>query len=192
MKLFLKGERCYTDKCAVERRHYAPGEHGKDRIKFSTYGMQLREKQKLRRIYGLLEHQFVKYFEKAEHQKGITANNLLILLERRLDSTIFKIGFVQSLKAARQLVKHRQILLNNKKVNIPSYEIKIGDVITLSPKTKTNKAVLESLEKMANRPVPKWIEFKKDIFEAKIINLPTKEDINVPVKEQYIVEFYSK
>lgn len=192
VKLFLKGERCYTDKCALERRPYSPGQHGQTRMKKTEYGLLLREKQKLRRIYGILEKQFRLYFEKAERQKGVTGEKLLILLERRLDNVVYKMGFAHSRRQARQLVRHGHILINNKKVNIPSYLIEVGDVIKLKEKSQEIPFVKEALESIASRGIPSWLEVDKEKFEGRVKALPTREEIAIPVQEQLIVEFYSK
>ena len=192
VKLFLKGERCYTDKCALERRPYSPGQHGQARMKKTEYGLLLREKQKLRRIYGILEKQFRLYFEKAEKQKGVTGEKLLILLERRLDNVVYKMGFAHSRNQARQLVRHGHILINNKKVNIPSYLVEVGDVIKLREKSQKIPFVKEALEGIASRGIPSWLEVDKEKFEGRIKALPTREEIAIPVQEQLIVEFYSE
>lgn len=191
-KLFLKGDRCYSDKCAVERRNYPPGQHGQRRPKFSSYGEQLREKQKVKRIYGLLERQFRLTFERAERQKGITGVNLLILLERRLDNIVYRLGFAPSRASARQLVSHGHFTVNGRKVNIPSYLVSPGDVIELKPKSRSIQAIQESLEAVVRRGVPNWLELDKDQFRGRMLALPTREELTMPVREQLIVELYSK
>ncbi len=192
LKLFLKGDRCYSDKCAIDRRPYAPGQHGKLRRDFSEYGSQLREKQKVKRIYGVLEQQFRNYFKKAERKKGITGENLLIFLERRLDSVIYRLGFANSRNEARQLVRHSHFLVNDKKVNIPSYLIKPGDVIRLSDKSKNISRISEALESVARRGVPQWLELDKTNLRGTVKGLPSREDLTMPIQEQLIVELYSK
>ena len=192
MKLFLKGERCYTEKCAVDRRTYAPGQHGQSRKKLSDYGAQLREKQKVRRIYGLLENQFQNTFEEADQQKGITGENLLMLLERRLDNIVYRLGFANSRNEARQLVLHRHFTVNQTQVNIPSYLVKPGDVIALKEKSKKVVRIQEAMEGMARRGVPQWLELDKDQFKGQVKALPTREEITIPIQEKLIVELYSK
>ena len=192
IKLYLKGERCYSDKCAFERRAYPPGQHGQGRAKFSSYGVQLREKQKVKRMYGVLEKQFRIFFAKAEKQKGITGTNLLILLERRLDNMVYRMGFTNSRSEARQLVRHSHFIVNSKKVNIPSYLVKVGDVIELTEKSRKVVRVGESLEGVARRGVPPWLELEKEQFRGRVVALPTREDLTMPIKEQLIVELYSK
>lgn len=191
-KLFLKGDRCYSDKCAVERRNYPPGQHGQRRPKFSSYGEQLREKQKVKRIYGLLERQFRLTFERAERQRGITGANLLVLLERRLDNMVYRLGFAPSRAAARQLVTHGHFTVNGRKVNIPSYLVSPGDVIELKPSSREIPMVQESLEAVVRRGVPSWLELDKEQFRGKVLALPTREELTMPVREQLIVELYSK
>ncbi len=192
LKLFLKGERCYTEKCAVDRRSYAPGQHGQSRKKVSDYGAQLREKQKVRRIYGLLENQFRITFKKADQQKGITGENLLALLERRLDNIVYRLGFANSRNEARQLVLHGHFMVNQTKVNIPSYLVKPGDVIELREKSKKVVRILEALEGVARRGVPQWLELDKDQMKGQVKALPNREDITIPIQEKLIVELYSK
>ncbi len=192
MKLYLKGERCYSDKCAYERRSYAPGQHGRLRSKMSDYGIRLREKQKLKRMYGLNEKQFKRYFKEADRQKGVTGTNFLILLERRLDNTVYRLGFAQSRAQARQLVRHGHILVNGRRVDIPSYLLKPGDVISIREKSRQLALVNEALEAVPRRGVPSWLELKKDEYEGVFKNYPTREEMNIPVQEQLIVEFYSK
>lgn len=192
LKLFLKGDRCYSDKCAIDRRPYPPGQHGKLRRVFSEYGNQLREKQKVKRIYGVLERQFRNYFKKAERKKGITGENLLILLESRLDSVIYRLGFASSRNEARQLVRHSHFLVNDRKVNIPSYLVKPGDVIRLGDKSKNISRISEALESVARRGIPQWLELDKANLRGTVKGLPSREDLTMPIQEQLIVELYSK
>jgi small subunit ribosomal protein S4 len=192
LKLFLKGERCYTEKCAIDRRSYAPGQHGQDRKKFSEYGTQLREKQKVKRLYGILENQFRNTFKEADRQKGITGEVLLSLLERRLDNTVYRLGFANSRNEARQLVRHSHFLVNQSKVNIPSYLVKPGDVIELREKSKKIVRILEALEGVARRGVPQWLELDKEQLKGGVKGLPTREEITIPIQEKLIVELYSK
>jgi small subunit ribosomal protein S4 len=192
LKLFFKGDRCYTEKCAFERRGYAPGEHGQARKKHSDYGVQLREKQRLKRMYGLLEKQFRGYFERADRMKGITGSNLLMLLERRLDNVVFRLGFAPSRNEARQLVRHSHFLVNGRKVNIPSYTVRKDDIIELKEKSRKVLPILDSLETVARRGIPGWLELDKDNFKGVVKTIPTREDITMPVQEQLVVELYSK
>ena len=193
LKLFLKGDRCYSDKCSFERRAFGPGQHGQSRFrKMSDYAVQLREKQKVKSMYGMLEKQFRLTFEKAERQKGVTGENLLMLLERRLDNTIFRSGFASSRNQARQLVRHKHILVNGKKVNIPSFLVSENDVITLKEKSRANAIINESLEAVARRGVPSWLELDKDGYKATVKAMPNREEITMPIQEQLIVELYSK
>jgi small subunit ribosomal protein S4 len=192
MELFLKGERCYTDKCAIKRRNYPPGQHGQGRSKTSDYGVQLREKQKVRRIYGLLEKQFRGYFQEADRMRGVTGENLLSLLERRLDNAIYRLGFASSRTESRQLVRHGHFTINGRKVNIPSIQIKVGDVIELREKSRKVAAVIDSLEAVVRRGIPQWVELERDAFKGVIKSLPVREDITTPIQEQLIVELYSK
>jgi small subunit ribosomal protein S4 len=193
MKLFLKGQRCFSEKCAVEKRSWAPGEHGKDtRSKTLGYGLQLREKQKVKRLYGILENQFRNYFEKAVQQRGITGERLLTSLERRLDTVVLRSGFGSSPSHARQIVRHGLVLVNGKKVNIPSYLVSRGDVITLKPKLQKNQQVLLSIDLASGQGVPQWLELDKDNLKATVRELPRREDIRIPVEEKLIVELYSK
>ena len=192
LKLFLKGERCYTEKCAVERRGYPPGQHGQGRKKFSEYGAQLREKQKVKRIYGVLENQFRNTFKEADRQKGITGEVLLALLERRLDSAVYRLGFADSRNEARQLVLHSHFMVNQIKVSIPSYLVKPGDVIAVREKSKKVVRILEALEGVARRGVPPWLELDKEQMKGSIKGLPAREDITLPIQEKLIVELYSK
>jgi small subunit ribosomal protein S4 len=192
LKLFLKGDRCYSDKCAFERRNYAPGDHGQIRRKYSDYGVQLREKQKLKRMYGLLERQFRGYFEKADRQKGITGTNLLLFLERRLDNMVFRIGFANSRNEARQLVRHNHFLVNGKPVNIPSYLVGVGSEIQVKEKSRKVGKILEAMEIVARRGIPQWLELDKDNFKGVVKTLPSREELVMPVQEQLVVELYSK
>lgn len=192
LKLFLKGDRCYTDKCSFERRSYAPGQHGLRRKKHSDYGVQLREKQKVRRIYGILEKQFRKYFKMADQMKGVTGENLLLLLERRLDNMIYRMGFADSRNQARHFVKHGHFQINGSKVDIPSYLLKGGDVVTVREKSKKVKGIKESLEAVERRRVPEWLALEKDNYLARVTALPTREQLTMPIQEQLIVELYSK
>jgi len=192
MELFLKGERCYTDKCAIKRRNYPPGQHGQGRSKVSDYGVQLREKQKVRRIYGILEKQFRSYFEKADRMKGVTGENLLSLLERRLDNIVYRAGFATSRIEARQLVRHGHFALNGRKVNIPSIQVKVGDVLELREKSRKVVSINESLEGVVRRGIPQWLELDKDAYKGMVKSLPVREDITMPIQEQLIVELYSK
>ena len=191
-KLFLKGDRCYSEKCAFERRGYAPGDHGQLRKKFSDYGVQLREKQKLKRMYGLLEKQFRGYFEKADRQKGITGTNLLLFLERRLDNMVFRLGFANSRTEARQLVRHNHFLISGKPVNIPSYLVKVGDEIEVRESSRKVEKILEAMETVARRGIPQWLEVDKGNFKGIVKTLPTREELTMPVREQLVVELYSK
>jgi small subunit ribosomal protein S4 len=192
MKLYLKGDRCYSDKCAIERRNYPPGQHGQGRVKFSEFGQQLREKQKIKRIYGLLERQFHGYFEAAERMKGITGENLLVLLERRLDNIVFRLGFANSRAEARQLALHRHFTVNGRTVNIPSYLVKPGDVIELKEKSRKIARILDSLEAVARRGVPQWLDLEKEKFRGTVKSLPVRSDLTMPIQEQLVVELYSR
>ncbi len=191
-KLFLKGDRCYTDKCSVERRGYPPGQHGQNKTKVSNYGLQLREKQKVKRIYGLLEKQFKLTYLKADRMKGIVGENMLSLLERRLDNVVFRLGFANSRKQARQLVVHRHFLVNGRSVNIPSYTVKPNDVITVSEKSKENPVIKEALEAVARRVIPTWLELDRDNMRGVVKALPIRAEIEYPIQEHLIVELYSK
>jgi len=190
MKLYLKGDKCYTDKCPVARRGYAPGQHGQEKKKLTNYGMQLREKQKLKRYYGLLERQFERLYEEAERMKGITGENLLQLLERRLDNVVYRLGFAVSRRQARQLVSHGHIEVNGKKVDIPSFLVKPGDVISVREKSRSMELIKNNLE--VSRNVPDWLELNKDAFEGRVVSLPRREHIDLPIQEHLIVELYSK
>jgi small subunit ribosomal protein S4 len=192
MELYLKGERCFTDKCAIKRRNYAPGQHGQARVKVSPYGIQLREKQKVRRIYGILEKQFRGYFEKADTMKGVTGENLLFLLERRLDNVVFRLGFASSRTQARMIVRQGHVTVNGQRVDIPSFQVKIGDVVSLHEKSRAISSIVESLEAVVRRGIPQWLELDKDGCCGKIKTLITRDDITTPIQEQLIVELYSK
>jgi small subunit ribosomal protein S4 len=192
VKLFLKGERCYTDKCAIERRNYPPGQHGQARAKFSEYAIQLREKQKLRRIYGVLERQFRRYFSLAERGKGVTGEALLIMLERRLDNMVYRMGFANSRSEGRQLVRHGHCAINGKKVNIPSYLVKAGDVVTIREKSRPNARIGEALEASQRRGIPDWLEVDRQTFTGKVKTLPLRADLTTPINEKLVVELYSK
>ena len=192
IKLFLKGERCYSAKCAIDRRGYPPGQHGQRRTKATEYGTQLREKQKVRRIYGVLERQFRRFFHNAEKQRGITGENLLVMLERRLDNVVFRMGFAPSRNAARQLVQHGHLLLDGKKATIPSLLVKPGQVLTLTASSRENSAVIESLKAREKRNFPGWLEMNVEKMQGTFKALPSKDEIALPVKEQLIVELYSK
>jgi small subunit ribosomal protein S4 len=192
LKLFLKGERCYTDKCAIERRNYPPGQHGQKRPKFSEYAIQLREKQKLRRIYGVLEGQFSRYFEMADRARGITGEILLQLLERRLDNMVYRMGFSTSRSEARQLVRHGHFSVNDRKVNIPSYLVKPGDVVAVREKSRKVTRIQEALELAQRRGVPDWLEVTPEGYTGRVKALPTRSDLTMPINEKLVVELYSK
>ncbi len=189
-KLFLKGERCTTKKCALERRPVAPGQHGAGRKRVTEYGTQLREKQKVKRAYGILEKQFHKYYEEAERMKGVTGENMLSLIERRLDNVVYRMGIGSSRSECRQIVNHGQITVNGKTVNIPSYQVKVGDVIAV----KENKKELDMFKQLKGMKIvmPKWLEFNSDTLEGKVLALPTREDIDLNIKEHLIIELYSR
>ena len=191
-KLFLKGTRCYTDKCAISRRNYAPGEHGQKKSKLSEYGVQLREKQKTKAFYGVRENQFRKYFEMANAQKGITGENLLTLLESRLDNVVYRLGYGSSRPQARLLVNHGLFEVNGKKVSIPSYLVKAGDIIKVRESKKDKTVVKENAEINASRPVPAWLERDAKTLSGKVVRLASREDVDIPVEEHLIVELYSK
>ena len=192
-KLFLKGDRCYTDKCSIERRGYAPGMHGNARNKkLSEYGMQLREKQKAKRYYGVLESQFRKYYEMAANKKGVTGDNLLSILETRLDNVVYRLGFAMSRPEARQLVRHGHFTINGHRVDIPSYLVKPGEVITLKEGSRSLEKFKAALEANGSRPGPKWIDFDKNNLVATVTALPVREDVDLPIEEHLIVELYSK
>ena len=192
MKLFLKGDRCFTNKCAIERRNFPPGQHGKRRSKILGYGIQLREKQKLKRFYGVLEGQFRLTFEAAERMRGITGENLLSLLERRLDNVVHRLGFSGSRAQARQLVRHGHVRVNGKKVNIPSYVVEAGAVVSVKEKSKTNPLIAGAVETAKGRGIPAWLELNASEFQGKVVTLPKREDVALQVNEKLIVELYSK
>ncbi|MGB9860432.1 MAG: 30S ribosomal protein S4 [Moorellaceae bacterium] len=192
IKLYLKGERCYTDKCAIARRSYAPGQHGQERRKLSEYGIRLREKQKARRIYGVLERQFRNYFERAEREKGITGENLLRLLERRLDNVVYRLGFASSRAEARQLVRHGHFTVNGRKVDIPSYLVEPGDEIAVREKSKDSPKFKEIAAQAVHRTPPAWLEADAVNLKGRVLSLPTRDQIDVPIQEHLIVELYSK
>ena len=196
MKLFLKGERCYTEKCGIEKRNFAPGQHGKTRkraaSKVAGYGVQLREKQKVKRTYGVLEDQFRRYFEQAERTRGITGETLLQLLERRLDNVAYRVGFATSRAAARQLVRHGHFTVNGRKVDIPSFSVKPGDEVAVRQSSRKKVSILHALEEVKGRGVPEWLQCDAEAMSAKVGSIPTRQQINLPVQEQLIVELYSK
>lgn len=192
LKLFLKGERCYTDKCAIERRNYPPGEHGQARPKFSEYSIQLREKQKVKRIYGLLENQFRRTFAAAARTKGITGEALLVLLERRLDNVAYRLGFATSRAEARSLVRHGHVIVNGKKINIPSYAVRVGDMVSVKERSRQMGRVLTAMEAAQRRGIPEWADVDRDAFTGRIKLLPARSDITMPINEKLIVELYSK
>jgi len=191
-KLFLKGDRCYSDKCSVERRNYPPGQHGQGRSKYTDYGVQLREKQKVRRIYGLLEKQFRNYAHLAEQRRGVTGENLLLLLESRLDNIVYRMGFASSRSEARQLINHGHFLVNGRKVDIASFLTKPGMVIEVKEKSKKLKGIEDSMSAVGRRPVPQWLEVEPENFKGTIKGIPTREELPPTIREQLIVEFYSK
>jgi len=191
-KLFLKGDRCNTEKCAFERRGYPPGQHGQGRIKFSEYGLQLREKQKIKRIYGMIESQFRNLFERADRMKGITGSNLLSMLERRLDNVAYRSGFANSRAEARQLVRHGHFLVNGKGVNIPSYMIQKGDQLEVREKSRSKTAIVNALEGVKRREIPQWIELDAAALKCRVRDLPARDDITAPMAERMVVELYSK
>ena len=193
IKLFLKGDRCYSDKCAFDRRGYPPGQHGQRRgRKTSDYGIQLREKQKVKRMYGLSEKQFHLFFERADNQKGITGTNLLVFLERRLDNVVYRLGFVNSRAQGRHFVRHNHFLINGKKVNIPSYLIKIGDVVEIREKSRKVQVLEDALAAVVRRGIPQWLDLEKETMKGMVKEFPSREDITTPIQEQLIVELYSK
>ena len=191
-KLFLKGSRCYSDKCSISRRNYAPGQHGQKRAKLSEYGTQLREKQKTKSYYGVGEKQFRGYFEMASNKKGITGENLLQILESRLDNVVYRLGFGASRAQARQLVNHGQFAVNGQRVDIPSYLVKAGDVITVRENKKENGAIKANIEANSARPVPAWLELNNETLSGKVVRLASREDVDIPAEEHLIVELYSK
>jgi len=192
MKLFLKGDRCFTDKCSFDRRPHAPGQHGQMRRKLSEYGMQLREKQRAKQMYGVLERQFRRTFETADQMKGVTGDNLVLLLERRLDNMVYRMGFARSRSQARQLVKHSHFLVNGRKVNIPSYLVRQGDTVSVREKSRKLPAIVEAMESVERRGVPEWLMLEKDQCQAKVMAYPMREQLGIPIREQLIVELYSK
>ncbi|MFP4193914.1 MAG: 30S ribosomal protein S4 [Desulfobacterales bacterium] len=193
MKLYFKGDRCYSDKCAYDRRSYPPGQHGQRRGgKLSDYGLQLREKQKVKRMYGLSEKQFRLFFERAEKGKGVTGTSLLVMLERRLDNVVYRLGFANSRSQARQLVKHNHFSINGGKVNIPSYQVGAGDVIEVSEKSKNVEVITEAMEAVIRRSMPQWLELDKEGMKGSVKTLPVRDDITMPIQEHQIVELYSK
>lgn len=193
LKMFLKGDRCYSDKCAFDRRGYAPGQHGqRRRRKFSDYGIQLREKQKVKRMYGLLEGQFRVLFKKAERARGITGTNLLIFLERRMDNVVYRLGYANDRAQGRQLVCHNHFMVNGKKMNIPSYLVKVGDVIEVRDKSRKLAVISDAIEAVVRRGIPAWLELSKEHFRGTVKAYPTREELTMPIQEQLIVELYSK
>ncbi len=192
IKLYLKGERCFTPKCGIDRRAYAPGEHGQRRRKLSDYGAQLREKQKIRYIYGVLEDQFRNYFEEAERRPGITGLNLLQILETRLDNVVYRLGFADSRRQARQLVRHGHFMLNGRRTNIPSALVKPGDQIAVMPKSKENEYFKAVQEVLSKKTVPRWLELDTEQMTGRVLSMPSREDIDTPVNESLVVEFYSR
>lgn len=192
MKLFFKGDRCYTDKCSFDRRSYAPGQHGGSRGKVSEYALQLREKQKVKRMYGLMEKQFRNTFKKADSTKGVTGDNLISLLERRLDNVVYRLGFSNSRSESRMMVTHGHFNVNGESVDIPSYVVKADDVVELREKKREGQKVNESLKAVDRRGVPQWLSLDKDAYKGSIVRLPLREDVTVPMQEQLIVELYSK
>lgn len=192
IKLFLKGDRCFTDKCAFERRSYAPGQHGQKRTKLSDYGIQLREKQKVRRLYGLSEKQFELTFEKSSRLQGVTGENFLSMLERRLDNVVYRLGFAGSRNQARQLVRHNHFTVNGVKTNIPSYVVKADDVIELREGSRASQAINDALDAVERRGIAQWLELEKDNYKGVVKNTPVREDITLPIQENLIVEFYSR
>jgi small subunit ribosomal protein S4 len=195
MKLFLKGDRCFTEKCAIEKRNYAPGQHGKGgrvKAKLQGYGLQLREKQKTKRLYGMMEDQFALTFTRASQEKGVVGETLLSKLERRLDNVVYRLGFGSSRAQARQLVRHGHVRVNEKKLNVPSFQVKAGDVIALAPRAAKNALVAASVEAVKGRGVPKWLELDAASMKGKVLAMPARDDVNFPIQEQLIVELYSK
>lgn len=192
IKLYLKGSRCETEKCAIEKRAYPPGQHGQERSKFSEYGVQLREKQKVKRIYGVLEKPFRNYFFAADKKKGVTGENLLQSLELRFDNVIYRMGLAPSRNAARQLVRHKHFTVNGKKMDVPSYILKQGDIITPNPSKGKKKPVNEAIENIKNKTLPEWLAFDTDSKQGIIQGMPTREDVKLPIEEQLIVELYSR
>lgn len=192
LKLFLKGERCFTDKCAIERRNYPPGAHGQARTRFSEFAIRLREKQKVRRIYRLMEKQFKQTFDTAERMAGITGENLLVLLERRLDSVVYRLGFGSSLAQARQVVRHGHIQVNGKPVTVPSYSLEIGEVVSVAPGSRNKKVIVEAIEMSQRRGAPPWLTIERDQFRGSLRALPARAELTMPISEKLIVEHYSR
>jgi len=192
MKLFLKGERCFKPSCAIEKRNYAPGQHGNRRSKVQAYGIQLREKQKTKRIYGILERQFRRHFAEAERRKGVTGEHLLGILERRLDNVVFKLGFASSRAQARQIVSHGHIVVDGRRVDIPSFQVRQGASIQVKDASRKNPLILSALEQARSRGVPQWLTLEAEAFKGTVTNIPSREDITLPIQEQLIVELYSK
>jgi small subunit ribosomal protein S4 len=195
MKLFLKGDRCFTEKCAIEKRNYAPGQHGKGgriKAKIQGYGLQLREKQKTKRLYGMMEGQFALTFKRASQEKGVVGETLLSKLERRLDNVVYRLGFGASRAQARQLVRHGHVRINEKRLNIPSFQVRVGDVVSLQPRASKNTLVAASVESVKGRGVPKWLELDAANMKGKVLSMPARDDVNFPIQEQLIVELYSK
>jgi len=192
MKLFLKGERCYTDKCAIERRNYPPGAHGQARTRFSEFSIRLREKQKVKRIYGLLERQFARYFEMAERMPGITGENLLVLLERRLDNVVYRLGFASSLTQARQLVRHGHFEVGGRKVTIPSYLVSANEPVVVTEKSRQKKVIQDAIEMAQRRGVPPWMTVERENFRGMLKSYPARSDLTMPISEKLIVEHYSR
>ncbi len=195
MKLFLKGDRCFTEKCAIEKRNYAPGQHGKGgrvKSKLQGYGLQLREKQKVKRLYGMLEGQFALTFDRSAQEKGVVGETLLQKLERRLDNVAYRLGFAGSRAQARQLVRHGHVRINDKRINIPSFQVEVGDTVALTTRAAKNALVQAALESVKGRGVPKWLELDAAALTGKVLSLPARDDVNFPIQEQLIVELYSK
>ncbi len=192
MKLFLKGERCFTDRCSIERRNYPPGQHGQSRPKFSDYGLQLREKQKVRRIYGVLEAQFRKTVKEAERMRGVKGENLMALLERRLDNVLYRVGFMTSRSEARQLVRHGHFTVNGRKVTVPSFRVREGDVLGLTERGKKTERIANALESLEARTIPSWLEIDKGNLQGSIVSEPVREELTLPIQEQLIIELYSR
>ena len=192
MKLFLKGERCFKPSCAIEKRNYAPGQHGNRRSKIQAYGVQLREKQKTKRIYGVLERQFRRHFAEADRKRGITGENLLQILERRLDNIVYRMGFGASRAQARQIVSHGHIMVDGKRVDVPSFEVRQGAAVSIKDGSRKNPLIVAALEQARGRGVPRWLSLEADQFRGTVTALPSREDITLPIQEQLIVELYSK
>ncbi|MCG6893855.1 MAG: 30S ribosomal protein S4 [Desulfobacteraceae bacterium] len=193
MKLFLKGDRCYSDKCAIDRRAYPPGEHGQRRgRKPSDYGIQLREKQKIKRMYGLSENQFRLFFKRADKQKGITGTTLLVMLERRLDNVVYRLGFANSRNQGRHFVRHGHFLVNGRKVDVPSYQIQVGDVVEVREKSRKVQAITDALDAVVRRSVPQWLDLEKENFKGLVKTFPVRDELTMPMQEQLVIELYSK